>query len=150
MKNWSHFEWEKLVIWSRCQILILLCGLLQQHYLRPYTSHLNFSNSLHMSKSFKWSNMCSLSIEGTFLEKCFWKWAAWCSPQFSVLMLWFLANIIQNHLFYRNIMTSQEAVDFVCEKLDQQRKNGSICLSKICEQVCDRVKLYLSSELKSF
>eukprot|EP00112_Aurelia_sp_Birch-Aquarium-sp1_P009285 Seg205.16 transcript_id=Seg205.16/GoldUCD/mRNA.D3Y31 product="Protein phosphatase 1G" protein_id=Seg205.16/GoldUCD/D3Y31 len=37
-----------------------------------------------------------------------------------------------------NIMTSQEAVDFVCEKLDQQRKNGSICLSKICEQVFDK------------
>ena len=43
-------------------------------------------------------------------------------------------------------MTSQEAVDFVCEKLDEQRKNGSICLSKICEQVCTRLNLNLSSD----
>ena len=43
-------------------------------------------------------------------------------------------------------MTSQEAVDFVCEKLEEQRKNGSICLSKICEQVCDRFNLNLSPE----
>ena len=33
-------------------------------------------------------------------------------------------------------MSSQEAVDFVIEKLEDQVKKGEVCLSKICEQVC--------------
>eukprot|EP00794_Sanderia_malayensis_P004672 gene4672-5281_t len=34
-----------------------------------------------------------------------------------------------------NVMSSQEAVDFVSQKLDEQEKEGEICLSKICEQI---------------
>ncbi|XP_065062331.1 uncharacterized protein LOC135689136 [Rhopilema esculentum] len=36
-----------------------------------------------------------------------------------------------------NIMTSQEAVDFVSKKLEEQKKAGKICLSKICEEIFD-------------
>ena len=32
-------------------------------------------------------------------------------------------------------MSSQEAIDFVIEKLEDQSKEGKVCLSKICEQV---------------
>jgi len=36
-----------------------------------------------------------------------------------------------------NIMSSQEAIDFVIEKLEDQSKEGKVCLSKICEQMFD-------------
>ena len=36
---------------------------------------------------------------------------------------------------FRNVLTSQEVVDFVSERLEKQSDSDTVSLSKICEEV---------------
>ena len=51
----------------------------------------------------------------------------------------------RNSLFHcRNVLSSQEVVDFVSERLKKQSETGKLALSKICEEVksfCDNYSL---------
>lgn len=37
--------------------------------------------------------------------------------------------------FFRNVLTSQEVVDFVSQRLEKQSDSDTVSLSKICEEV---------------
>lgn len=51
-------------------------------------------------------------------------------------------------IYCRNVLTSQEVVDFVSQRLEKQSDSDTVSLSKICEEVIVLFKGVLKSSVK--